>query len=224
MCQSGQLFYVGIPTAYCLPPMDPTLPHLPSYESVRKKDRQRQIHMMIADRFGLNGPATAEVRPFDQTCLRKHRSPLRWIRIIKALEFLPPCWPRVIAPVCSVIGLNDNGFCFGNHPRSAVMSMSRWRRRRQLLTCSVAMVFVSVGFDGRFVKSSMTWELHMSAWTNGGKKRPVKHNECWKVNSRRECGLLSLSILLPVTLSIGGPIRPLTSSLTECFPHSWSCA
>lgn len=45
--------------------MEPSLPHLPSYESVRKKDRQRQIHMMIADRFGLNGPETAEVRPLD---------------------------------------------------------------------------------------------------------------------------------------------------------------
>lgn len=77
VCQSGQLFYVGVPTTYCLPPMDQTLPHLPSYESVRKKDRQRQIHMMIADRFGLNGPATTEVRPFDQTCLQKRCSPLR---------------------------------------------------------------------------------------------------------------------------------------------------
>lgn len=69
MCQSGQLFYVGVPSAYCLPPMDPSMPHLPSYESVRKKDRQRQIHMMIADRFGLNGPNTTEVRPFEQICL-----------------------------------------------------------------------------------------------------------------------------------------------------------
>ncbi|XP_026997142.1 uncharacterized protein si:ch73-364h19.1 [Tachysurus fulvidraco] len=57
--EPGQLFYVGLTSTYCLPPMDQSLPHLPSYESVRKKDRQRQIHMMIADRFGLNGPATA---------------------------------------------------------------------------------------------------------------------------------------------------------------------
>ncbi|KAK3520396.1 hypothetical protein QTP70_024150 [Hemibagrus guttatus] len=57
--ESGQLFYVGLSSTYCLPPMDVSLPHLPSYESVRKKDRQRQIHMMIADRFGLNGPAPA---------------------------------------------------------------------------------------------------------------------------------------------------------------------
>lgn len=117
MFQSGQLFYVGVPSTYCLPPMDPSLPHLPSYESVRKKDRQRQIHMMIADRFGLNGPMTAEVRPFHQACLRKRNSPLRWIIIIESVEFVPPCWPRVIAPVCSVIGLNDNGFCCGNSPQ-----------------------------------------------------------------------------------------------------------
>ncbi|TSK87543.1 hypothetical protein Baya_4257 [Bagarius yarrelli] len=59
--QNGQLFYVGMTSTYCLPPMDPSMPHLPSYESVRKKDRQRQIHMMIADRFGLNGPVTETV-------------------------------------------------------------------------------------------------------------------------------------------------------------------
>lgn len=76
MCQSGQLFYVGMPSTYCLPPMDSSLPHLPSYESVRKKDRQRQIHMMIADRFGLSGPVVAEVRLFLQTCLRKLNSPI----------------------------------------------------------------------------------------------------------------------------------------------------
>lgn len=101
-----------------------------------------------------------------------------------------------------------------------VMSMSQWRRCKQLLTCSVAMVFISIAFDVRFVELSMTWELHISAWTNGGGKKACQHNECWKVNSRIECALLSFPILLPVTLSIGGPIRPLISSLTECFPHS----
>ncbi|KAF7698173.1 uncharacterized protein si:ch73-364h19.1 [Silurus meridionalis] len=61
--RSGQLFYVGVSNTYCLPPMDLSIPHLPSYESVRKKDRQRQIHMMIADRFGLNGPAASAEEP-----------------------------------------------------------------------------------------------------------------------------------------------------------------
>ncbi|XP_060758562.1 uncharacterized protein si:ch73-364h19.1 isoform X2 [Neoarius graeffei] len=69
--QSGQLFYVGMPSTYCLPPMDPSLPHLPSYESVRKKDRQRQIHMMIADRFGLNEPTTAENPPTYEESVRQ---------------------------------------------------------------------------------------------------------------------------------------------------------
>ncbi|CAF87412.1 unnamed protein product, partial [Tetraodon nigroviridis] len=59
--QAAQLFYVGLPSSYSLPPLEAPLPRLPSYESVRKKDRQRQIHMMIADRFGLNGPAETEV-------------------------------------------------------------------------------------------------------------------------------------------------------------------
>lgn len=59
--QAGQLFYVGLPSSYSLPTMEAPLPRLPSYESVRKKDRQRQIHMMIADRFGLNGPIVTEV-------------------------------------------------------------------------------------------------------------------------------------------------------------------
>ncbi|XP_030201041.1 uncharacterized protein si:ch73-364h19.1 isoform X4 [Gadus morhua] len=59
----GQLFLVGPPSSYGLPPLAPPLPRLPSYDSVRKSDRQRQIHMMIADRFGLNGPAGTEPPP-----------------------------------------------------------------------------------------------------------------------------------------------------------------
>lgn len=59
--QAGQLFFVGLPSSYSLPALEPPLPRLPSYESVRKKDRQRQIHMMIADRFGLNGAIVTEV-------------------------------------------------------------------------------------------------------------------------------------------------------------------
>ncbi|XP_030201033.1 uncharacterized protein si:ch73-364h19.1 isoform X3 [Gadus morhua] len=61
--QDGQLFLVGPPSSYGLPPLAPPLPRLPSYDSVRKSDRQRQIHMMIADRFGLNGPAGTEPPP-----------------------------------------------------------------------------------------------------------------------------------------------------------------
>lgn len=62
VCQQvAQLFYVGLPSSYSLPALQAPLPRLPSYESVRKKDRQRQIHMMIADRFGLNGPTETEV-------------------------------------------------------------------------------------------------------------------------------------------------------------------
>lgn len=59
--QAAQLFYVGLPSSYSLPVLEAPLPRLPSYESVRKKDRQRQIHMMIADRFGLNGSVETEV-------------------------------------------------------------------------------------------------------------------------------------------------------------------
>ncbi|KAG7505850.1 hypothetical protein JOB18_041309 [Solea senegalensis] len=59
--QAGHLFFVGRPSSYSLPTLEAPLPRLPSYESVRKKDRQRQIHMMIADRFGLNGPIVTEV-------------------------------------------------------------------------------------------------------------------------------------------------------------------
>jgi len=60
------LFFVGLPSSYSLAPLEPAMPRLPSYESVRKKDRQRQIHMMIADRFGLNGPAITEVSQWNQ--------------------------------------------------------------------------------------------------------------------------------------------------------------
>lgn len=62
--QAGQLFFVSLPSSYSLPTLEAPLPRLPSYESVRKKDRQRQIHMMIADRFGLNGPIVTEVGYF----------------------------------------------------------------------------------------------------------------------------------------------------------------
>ncbi|XP_072298209.1 uncharacterized protein [Eucyclogobius newberryi] len=58
--QSGQLFYVGLPSSYSL---EAPMPRLPSYESVRKKDRQRQIHKMIADRFGLPGSMVGEPPP-----------------------------------------------------------------------------------------------------------------------------------------------------------------
>ncbi|XP_062840805.1 uncharacterized protein si:ch73-364h19.1 [Trichomycterus rosablanca] len=74
--ESGQLFYVGMPSTYCIPPMDPNMPRLPSYESVRKKDRQREIHMMIADRFGLNGPMpTTELPPtYEESIRQAHQS------------------------------------------------------------------------------------------------------------------------------------------------------
>ncbi|XP_071768039.1 uncharacterized protein LOC139921648 [Centroberyx gerrardi] len=69
--QAGQLFYVGLPSSYSLPSLDTPLPRLPSYESVRKKDRQRQIHMMIADRFGLNGPIMTEPPPTYEESIRQ---------------------------------------------------------------------------------------------------------------------------------------------------------
>ncbi|XP_052397391.1 uncharacterized protein LOC127944977 isoform X1 [Carassius gibelio] len=61
--QSGSLFLIGVPSSYYLSSLDPPLPRLPSYESVRKKDRQRQIHMMITDRFGLNAAVVTELPP-----------------------------------------------------------------------------------------------------------------------------------------------------------------
>ncbi|KAM6957120.1 uncharacterized protein FYW47_011221 [Aplochiton taeniatus] len=71
MYMTGQLFYVGVPSSYRLPSLDAPMPRLPSYESVRKKDRQRQIHMMIADRFGLNGPIMTEPPPTYEESLRQ---------------------------------------------------------------------------------------------------------------------------------------------------------
>ncbi|XP_068439179.1 uncharacterized protein [Clinocottus analis] len=49
---SGRLFVVGKPHDYHL---NGAPPRLPSYESVRKMDRQRRIHSMISQRFGLIG-------------------------------------------------------------------------------------------------------------------------------------------------------------------------
>nr|XP_020453501.1 uncharacterized protein LOC109958892 isoform X2 [Monopterus albus] len=69
--EAGQLFFVGLPSSYSLPTVATPLPRLPSYESVRKKDRQRQIHMMIADRFGLNGPIVTEPPPTYEESIRQ---------------------------------------------------------------------------------------------------------------------------------------------------------
>ncbi|AWP18717.1 Hypothetical protein SMAX5B_020883 [Scophthalmus maximus] len=73
--QAGQLFFVGLPSSYSLPSLEAPLPRLPSYESVRKKDRQRQIHMMIADRFGLNGPVVTEPPPTYEESIRQSMEP-----------------------------------------------------------------------------------------------------------------------------------------------------
>lgn len=67
--QSDSLFLIGLPSSYGLPSL--AVPRLPSYESVRKKDRQRQIHMMIADRFGLNGPYISEPPPSYEESIRE---------------------------------------------------------------------------------------------------------------------------------------------------------
>ncbi|KAL8163302.1 UNVERIFIED_CONTAM: hypothetical protein K2H54_016956 [Gekko kuhli] len=57
--QGDELFCVGPPSSYQLPPWEQ--PRLPSYESVRKKDRQREIHQMIAERFGLWAEVSQEI-------------------------------------------------------------------------------------------------------------------------------------------------------------------
>ncbi|XP_051742159.1 uncharacterized protein si:ch73-364h19.1 isoform X1 [Ctenopharyngodon idella] len=69
--QSGSLFLIGVPSSYYLSSLEPPLPRLPSYESVRKKDRQRQIHMMIADRFGIGGPIVTEPPPTYEESIRQ---------------------------------------------------------------------------------------------------------------------------------------------------------
>lgn len=59
--QVDEPFCVGPPGSYQLPSWEQ--PRLPSYESVRKKDRQREIHQMIAKRFGLWAEPSQEVSP-----------------------------------------------------------------------------------------------------------------------------------------------------------------
>ncbi|CAJ1080535.1 uncharacterized protein LOC110006207 isoform X2 [Xyrichtys novacula] len=60
----GRLFIIGKPNDYYL---SGGLPRLPSYESVRKKDRQRQIHSMISQRFGLSGCPDEPPPPYEET-------------------------------------------------------------------------------------------------------------------------------------------------------------
>ncbi|XP_041825734.1 uncharacterized protein LOC121629896 [Melanotaenia boesemani] len=87
--QAGDLFYVGLPSSYSLPTLEAPLPRLPSYESVRKKDRQRQIHMMIADRFGLNGPIVAEPPPTYEESIRESAE-LAYNILSSSLDISPP--------------------------------------------------------------------------------------------------------------------------------------
>ncbi|GAA6226100.1 uncharacterized protein LOC108881039 [Lates japonicus] len=87
--QAGQLFFVGLPSSYSLPALEAPLPRLPSYESVRKKDRQRQIHMMIADRFGLNGPIVTEPPPTYEESIRQSME-LPYNILSPSLDISPP--------------------------------------------------------------------------------------------------------------------------------------
>ncbi|XP_068584171.1 uncharacterized protein si:ch73-364h19.1 isoform X2 [Cebidichthys violaceus] len=87
--QADQLFYVGLPSSYSLPTLEGPLPRLPSYESVRKKDRQRQIHMMIADRFGLNGPIVTEPPPTYEESIR-HSVELPYDILSSSRDISPP--------------------------------------------------------------------------------------------------------------------------------------
>ncbi|KAG7243711.1 hypothetical protein INR49_011268 [Caranx melampygus] len=87
--QAGQLFFIGLPSSYSLPTLEAPLPRLPSYESVRKKDRQRQIHMMIADRFGLNGPIVTEPPPSYEESIRQSVE-LPYNILPSSLDISPP--------------------------------------------------------------------------------------------------------------------------------------
>ncbi|XP_013862339.1 uncharacterized protein si:ch73-364h19.1 isoform X2 [Austrofundulus limnaeus] len=87
--QTGELFCVGLPSSYSLPTLENPLPRLPTYESVRKKDRQRQIHMMIADRFGLNGPIVTEPPPTYEESVRQSVE-LPYDILSPGLDLTPP--------------------------------------------------------------------------------------------------------------------------------------
>lgn len=65
----GRLFIIGKPNDYHL---NGALPRLPSYESVRKKDRQRQIHTMISQRFGLSGCHNEPPPTYEETLCQSH--------------------------------------------------------------------------------------------------------------------------------------------------------
>ncbi|CAL8274869.1 unnamed protein product [Lota lota] len=96
--QDGQLFFIGLPSSYSLPSLEPPLPRLPSYESVRKKDRQRQIHMMIADRFGLNGPTATEPPPTYEESVR-HSVDIPYDSLLPVLDAAEPADAATGPPV-----------------------------------------------------------------------------------------------------------------------------
>lgn len=59
--QVAEVFCVGLPRSHQLPLWQPAC--LPSYESVQNKDRQQQIHQLIAQRFGLQACREVNVQP-----------------------------------------------------------------------------------------------------------------------------------------------------------------
>ncbi|XP_029456486.1 uncharacterized protein LOC115090932 isoform X2 [Rhinatrema bivittatum] len=63
-----EVYCVGSPSSYQLSHWEQH--HLPSYESVRKKDRQREIHQMIAQRFGLRESPSQDLPPTYEELLR----------------------------------------------------------------------------------------------------------------------------------------------------------
>ncbi|XP_017828163.1 uncharacterized protein LOC108591821 isoform X1 [Callithrix jacchus] len=87
----GEVFCVGLPRSHQLPLWQPA--RLPSYESVRKKDRQQHIHQLIAQSFGLW--ACRELPPSYEEAIRSPTAPA------------PSCgstWPSQEAATCPAQG------------------------------------------------------------------------------------------------------------------------
>ncbi|XP_048846158.1 uncharacterized protein LOC125717361 isoform X2 [Brienomyrus brachyistius] len=88
-----QLFVVGLPNTYRLPALELPLPRLPSYDSVRKRDRQRYIHMLIAHRFGLYASTLTEPPPTYEESIRQSVE-VNWENLEHADTNLPATLPH----------------------------------------------------------------------------------------------------------------------------------
>ncbi|KAG6937002.1 hypothetical protein G0U57_011290 [Chelydra serpentina] len=120
--QGDELFCVGSPSSYQLPPWEQL--RLPSYESVRKKDRQREIHQLIAERFGL------WVDPSQEVSGKLLQVPKSCLPLSSSTAMVPSCLP--VGPSPRTLQCSSGGLCSLSLQLPFSDSISLWKRHTRV--------------------------------------------------------------------------------------------